>query len=132
MIVPGGARSSNAGRARDQADLGVLDLTGRLAAELPDAFDDVVQAVDVGFGEATAVGVRGERAVGPGERAARREGATLAARAETEVLERGQDEAAEVVVDLATSTSSGPGPPSPEPPGDAGGGRRSHSGRRPW
>ena len=46
--------------AGHHADLGALDLAGRFAAELPRAFRDQVEAVDVGFGEVAAGGVAGQ------------------------------------------------------------------------
>ncbi len=88
------------GRTRDQAGLGSLDLAGGLAAQLAHPLDDVVEPVDVGLGQAPAVGVGGQRPVRPRQRARRRVGTALAPPAEPEVLQAEQDEPGEVVVDL--------------------------------
>ena len=89
-------------------------------------FDDVVEPVDVGLGQAAPVGVRGEGPVGPGQRARRGEGAALAAPAEPEVLQAEEHEPGEVVVDLGhvdvARAHAGPGPqPGRHPPGPGAG-----------
>src|SRR5262245_34716444 len=84
----------------DEAVLGALHLTRRLAAELAHALVHEAQPVDVRLGEVPARGVDRERARRPLERAALHERSALAARAEPEVLDGHQHLAREVLVQL--------------------------------
>ena len=40
--------------------LGIVDLIGRRTADLTDAFEDIVHAVNVGFTQQSAIGVDGD------------------------------------------------------------------------
>src|SRR5262245_59176641 len=84
--------------AGHETDLGTVHLTRGFAAQLAHPFDDMVEAVHVGLGEAAPVRVRGKPPVGPGERAALDERAALATGAEAEVLEGEEHEPGEVIV----------------------------------
>src|SRR5215470_17988802 len=77
-----GAGRRRAGTACHQAELGVRNLTCRVAPHLPHAFHYEIQPVDVRLGEVAARGVEGEGAVRPGELPVLGERATLAASAE--------------------------------------------------
>ena len=100
IAAPAAGARRDAGAARDQTHLGALDRARRVAAQRAHALDDVVHAVDVGLGEAAAVGVGRQASALPRERTARRRRAALAALAEAVVLDLHEHAAGEVVVDL--------------------------------
>ena len=89
-----------------------VDLVGARAADLADALDDVVHAVDVALGQVAAAGVD-RQAAAELDGAARRERAALALGAEPEVLELQQDGDREAVVELGDVDvgRAEPGPP---------------------
>ena len=60
----------------------------------------MVESVDVGFGQTSAVGIRGKAPTMPGERAAFDKGAAFSSFAESVILKLHQNAAGEVVVEL--------------------------------